>query len=244
MTVNLAARRGSLTSAVIEQLSSRIASGTYLPGQKLPSEQALCAEFGVSRTVLREAVASLRLGGRLIARQGVGVFVPEQDTHSLRFRIPSPRDLQDALQILELRLAVEIEAVALAAGRRTPDALSAITAAYDRFNDLDESDPKQLADADFAFHLAIARATRNDHFPRFLEALGPQIILDLSLKHERLSEKKTRRSYLLKSAAEHGAILSAIGLGDARKARHALKRHLEEGMVRYRRVVDSEGGEP
>lgn len=234
---SLAGRRGSLTEAVMHQLTQRIDEGTYGAGDKIPSEHALCREFGVSRTVVREAVASLRLGGRLTARQGVGVFVPDDDGRRLDFVVPPGRDLRDALQILELRLAVEVEAVGLAAQRRTLATLSELTAAFDRFNALDGPAPQDLAEADFAFHLALARATGNPHFPQFLEALGPDIIFDLTLKHQRLSDQKTRRSYLKKSGEEHGAILSAISQGNGPRARTALKRHLNDGLARYRRVV-------
>jgi GntR family transcriptional regulator, transcriptional repressor for pyruvate dehydrogenase complex len=234
-SINLATRRGTLTEVVVEQLITRIDSGAYGKGEKLPSQQALCREFGVSRTVLREAVASLRLGGHLIARRGSGVFVSNNETRHLRFEINPDDEVRNALKILELRLAVEIAAVALAAKRRTATNLSDITAAFERFNAL--TDPQALAEADFAFHLAIAHATGNAHFPQFLEALGPDIIFDLGLKHGRLSDQKTRRSYLEKSGNEHGAILSAISHGNPTRARNALKRHLEEGMTRYRRLV-------
>lgn len=233
-------QQGSLTESVIRQLAERIDTGLYGRGDKLPSEQALCREFGVSRTVVREAMASLRLGGRLIARQGVGVFVPEEEPRRVRFEIPAAESIQDARSILELRLAVETEAVALATQRRTPKQLTEITAAYDRFNALDHSNPEALVEADFAFHLAIARATGNGHFPRLLEALGPDITLDLALKHGRLSQQDTRRSYLRRIAREHGAILAAITQGNASGARGALKRHLKDGLLRYTRLTSTE----
>lgn len=230
-------RRGSLTEAVIDELAGRIDSGVYGLGEKLPSEQALCREFGVSRTVVREAVASLRLGGRLIARQGAGVFVPDRGTRPLDFHVEADDDIRNALKVLELRRAVEIEAVALAAARRVPRHLGAITAAFDRFNALDGSNAQELAQADLDFHLAIAGATANLHFPRFLEALGRDIIADLVLKHGRLSDQKTRRTYQRECGKEHGAILSAISQADPARARTAMKRHLDRGLTRYRRLV-------
>ena len=108
MNASLGTRRANLAEIVIQELSSRIDNGTYGPGDKLPSEQALCKEFNVSRPVIREAVASLRLGGRLIARQGVGVFVVEQDVKRIGFAIDSVvDDVRAAAQILELRLGIE-----------------------------------------------------------------------------------------------------------------------------------------
>jgi DNA-binding FadR family transcriptional regulator len=234
----LGTKRGNLAEAVIIELSNRIDSGIYAPGDKLPSEQELCKEFNVSRPVVREAVASLRLGGRLMARQGVGVFVLEQDTKRLGFELSPVDNVRTALQVLELRLGVETESVARAAERRTPDSMADITKAFDRFNSLDGSDPEEEARADFEFHLAIARATKNPHFPQFLEALGQDIIHDLRLKHGQTTGK-SRGSHIKKIAKEHGAILSAISLGDASAARTALRKHLEESLARYQRLVDS-----
>ena len=68
-------RRESLSSQLKKQLLQKIDDKVYLPGQRIPSESDLCAEFGVSRTVVREAVASLRADGVLKSRQGIGVFL-------------------------------------------------------------------------------------------------------------------------------------------------------------------------
>ena len=241
MNEALIGRRGNLTEAVIGALSSRIDSGAYSPGQKLPTEQQLCKEFGVSRTVVREAVASLRLGGRLYSRQGLGVFVADQDLRKLNFAISQIDDIRSAMQILELRLGVELEAVALAAARRTPEGIADITGAYDRLASLKTDDVEVEAQADFAFHMAIARATGNPHFPQFLEAVGRDISFDLRLKHGQSTQG--RDAYVKKISREHGAILSAIIQGNAKAARTALRQHLEESLVRYRRLLDSEAGQ-
>lgn len=239
MSLMAGTRRGNLAETVIQELAERIDKGVYGPGEKLPSESEMCKEFNVSRPVIREAVASLRLGGRLIARQGIGVFVVEQDARRIGFTLTSADDdIRAAAQILELRLGVETESVARAAERRTPATLAAITEAFDRFNALDGSDLEAEAEADFAFHLAIARAANNPHFTQLLEALGPDIIFDLNLKHGRATGK-SRLSHIKKIGREHGAILSAITMGDVSGARSALRKHLEESLSRYQRLVGS-----
>ncbi len=235
----LVPRRANLTETVINMLSAQIESGTYAPGAKLPSEQELCRQFGVSRTVVREAVASLRLGGRLYSRQGLGVFVSEPDQQRLSFAVEPGGDARAALHVLELRLAVELEAVTLAATRRTPAALADITRAFDRWNAVEPGDPAATALADYEFHLAIARATNNPQFPRFLEALGQDITLDLRLKHEHAVDTHPK-THAKRIAREHGAILSAISQGDPKAARIALRRHLEESLNRYRRLFGVE----
>src|SRR5690606_34287217 len=145
----------------------------------------LCAEFGVSRTVVREAVASLRLGGRLFARQGLGVFVEQNEGRKLTFPISQADDIVSAMRILELRLGIEVEAVAHAARRRSPEGLKQMTAAYDRLNPEAANDHERHAGADLEFHMAIARATGNPYFVQFLEALAADIGFELRLKHSR-----------------------------------------------------------
>ena len=239
MRAALGIRRANLAETVIQSLSLRIDNGTWGPGEKLPSEQELCKEFNVSRPVIREAVASLRLGGRLIARQGVGVFVVEQEIKRIGFVVDQVvDDVRAAAQILELRLGLETESVARAAERRSPSSLAQITEAFDRFNALSDASLAEEAKADFEFHMSIARATNNPHFAELLEALGPDIILDLNLKHAQV-EGSSRQSHFKKISREHGAILSAISLGDVAGARTALRKHLDESLSRYRQVLES-----
>jgi len=86
----LGIKRGNLTVAVSQHLLERIESGVYAAGERLPSQEELCQEFAVSRTVIREAVASLRQNGYLVVRQGAGVFVAESQP-ALLFGSFAPR---------------------------------------------------------------------------------------------------------------------------------------------------------
>lgn len=229
-------QRGNLAEIVVAQLSSRIDSGIYPPGDKIPSSAQLCEEFGVSRTVIREALTSLKVAGRVIARQGAGVYVTEKDSKTLNFEISRIEDIRSAMQILELRLGVELQSVALAAARRTPEALADIARAFDHLENLETDDAEVEARADFDFHLAIARATRNPHFPQFLEAVMGEISFDLVLKHKQSS--RAQQTYLKKINKEHASILAAITQGDVKAAKTALAQHLEESLNRYRAMLD------
>lgn len=232
-------KRDNLSVAVVQQLVERIEAGKYSSGERLPSQEELCNEFSVSRTVIREALASLRQSGHVVVRQGAGIFVSESRPSELDFGAIAARDVTTALQILELRLGVEIEQVALAAERRTPATLANIIAAYDRFNQLDGSDPEAMAQADYEFHLSIAQATNNPQFSYFLKALGTDIFLDLKLKHASTNAQGAQ-TRVKNVGGEHAAILSAISTGDADAARLAIRKHLEEGLGRYRRAVSGE----
>ncbi|WP_293720073.1 FadR/GntR family transcriptional regulator [Stappia sp.] len=223
-------RRESLSSQLKKQLLQKIDDKVYLPGQRIPSESDLCAEFGVSRTVVREAVASLRADGVLKSRQGIGVFVDDAP-RLLPFEIsPIPDDaVQDILQILELRLSVELEAAAMAAERRSDAQLDQIREALERIR---AEGNGQSGPMDFDFHLAIARATNNPYFEKFLTFLGPQIIPRLRINA--IGAKVQSGAYNDKLQEEHGAILEAIEKQDAAAARDAMRRHLSGSLMRYR----------
>jgi len=229
-------QRGNLAEIVVAQLTERIDSGLYAPGQKIPSSAQLCEEFGVSRTVIREALTSLKVGGRVTTRQGDGVYVTNKDPKVLNFEISRIEDVRSAMQILELRLGVELQSVALAATRRTPEALAEIARAYDHLDNLETSDAEIEAQADLEFHIAIAKATRNPHFPRFLETVIGEISFDLLLKHRQSAG--THQAYLKKINKEHAAILAAITQGDAKAAKNAMALHLEESLNRYRAMLN------
>ncbi len=232
----------NLVSAVVGILQEAIQSGRYPPGGKLPTEPQLMEELGVSRTVLREAVAALRLGGQLIARHGSGIYVAQKDVEGAGFVLDDTTTMRRAYQVLELRLGVESEAVMLAAERRRPAQLAAIAEALDHFSALDGSDSAAFAAADFNFHLAVARATNNPQFARFLESLGEDIIVDLGLKFTGRVPEGDVRKYLKRISGEHSDIVAAISRQDARKARAALRRHLVTSRDRYRALDNSRAG--
>jgi len=232
----LGARRGNLTVAVSQHLLERIAAGVYTAGERLPSQEELSQEFAVSRTVIREAVASLRQNGYLTVRHGAGVFVAASQP-ALLFDSFAARDVATAIHILELRVGIEAEGAALAAQRRNATTLANLTMAYDQFNQLDGSDIEARARADYDFHLAIAQATQNPQFVHFFQAMGQDIFLDLRLKYVNAAGLSQAQAWGQHSSRQHAAILSAISIGDAALAREAMRSHLTEGLDRYRRAA-------
>src|SRR4051812_33975729 len=127
-------RPRSLAHDVVDALAGRIRDGSLTPGEKLPTEAAIMEEFGVSRTVVREAISRLQAGGLVETRHGVGTFVVGLGEGST-FRITPDQlgTLQDVIAVLELRIAVETESAALAAVRRTPENIAALRQALDAF---------------------------------------------------------------------------------------------------------------
>src|SRR5688572_9078152 len=117
----------NLMEEVVARIAGEIRSGRLAPGARLPTEQQLMEAMGVSRTVVREAVAALRAEGLVTTRQGSGAFV-SADTSRVPFRIDPDGlvSIEHVLDVMELRLAIEVEAAALAAERITPERLAPI----------------------------------------------------------------------------------------------------------------------
>ena len=123
-------RSRSLTADLVQALGDRVREGALKAGAKLPPEGAIMEEFGVSRTVVREAISRLQAAGMVETRHGVGTFVlGHGDISSFRIDPSLLAALHEVIHVLELRIGVETESAALAASRRTPADLAALRSA-------------------------------------------------------------------------------------------------------------------
>lgn len=231
------AKKRTLSSQVADALRAQIEGGLYAPGDKLPTEQVLVEKFGCSRTVIREAVATLRADGLLASRQGAGVFVlaPPPSDETLTLFSHASDKISDIIEELELRMGIEVEAAGLAAARSSPAQEAAIQAELDEFAQL-ISAGKSTDESDFRFHMAIAAATNNDRFKAFLEHIGRRMIPRVKLRTAMggVDPLPNRDHTIL---AEHEAIAEAIFAGDVDGARDAMRRHLLIGIQRYRSLT-------
>lgn len=231
-------QKESLSTQVASLLSERIRSGEYAPGARIPTESRLCDEFGVSRTVVREAIASLRADGLLRSRQGIGVFVSERPrAGSFQISEEEVRSLSESIELLELRLSVEVESAGLAAERRTAEELAVIEDLMNRIDAMRDQPDSIPVHYDFDMHIAIARATHNEHFHRFLEFLGPMIVPRSRLGA--LVRKEEADRYYRRIHAEHRKVVAAIAEQNPERARAAMRRHLENSLARFRKVVEA-----
>jgi len=221
-------RRETLAAQIVKDLSQRIRAGEIRPGEKLPSESQLVGRYGVSRTVVREAMSSLRTAGYVDVRHGVGAIVREPPNPArLDLADVSIEVINEALAVLELRIGVETEAAALAAQRRSVADLAALEgdlAAFKRAI----ADGGDGVEADTALHRHIAEATRNRHFATMFETLGGMLIprRRLCAGTGPAAEAESGRGFLNRIHAEHESIVRAIELGDAESARNAMRIHL------------------
>ncbi|WP_102159316.1 FadR/GntR family transcriptional regulator [Zhihengliuella halotolerans] len=208
--------RSSAAEAVFRSLRQAIGDGTLPVGTKLAAEARLAADFGVSRSVVREALRSCAALGLTRTETGRGTFVvatrPPQD---LVLGAYSARDLNQA------RPHIEIPAAEFAAGHRTDDELAGLRRLVDAMDA--EDDGEAWVELDASFHAAIADASGNAVFAKIVADIRDA----LTHQSETLNLVAGRRRT---SNAEHRHILEAIAARDPRAAAAAMKAHL--GAVR------------
>ena len=227
-----------LAQAVVDRLAGRIRRGEFKAGDKLPTEYEITRAFGVSRTVVREAMSRLQAAELVETRHGVGTFV-RQGAGSAPFRIApvETATLNELIAILELRLSIEAEAAALAASRRSQAHLAAMRRALDAFS-RQVAQAKDAVQADFRFHLAIAKATGNRHFGDLIRYLGTMLFPRTRVNSAQLAGEK-RVTYLGRVNREHERVYEAIARGAPDDARAAMRAHLESSRERLRRAYQS-----
>jgi len=229
----LPARKPKLADMVIDALRKRIFGGEVGPGDKLPTESQLSTHFGVSRTVVREAIAALAADGMVQPRQGAGVFVMAQASSAFS-SIAGERSnkISVALNVLEVRMGIEIESAGLAAERRSTSQEAAIHEAWSEFGRLLDTGGL-TGKTDFAFHRAIAEATNNPFYVEVLEALGSRTI-PCDVASPWGTDSVLTYEYQIGLHQEHRRILEAIASGEADAARDAMRDHLSRSQDRYR----------
>jgi GntR family transcriptional regulator, transcriptional repressor for pyruvate dehydrogenase complex len=232
----------TLALELVESIGDRIRDGRIAPGDKLPTEAAVMGEFGVSRTVVREALSKLQAAGLVQTRHGIGTFVVGLgDAAPFRIAPEQFATLRDVIAVLELRIGVETEAAALAAQRRTERNLADMRAALDAFNAALVVG-RDAVGPDFQFHVEVARATQNAHFADLMGTLGAMIIPRARLEPP-APPTDERRQYLRRVNAEHESIYDAIANQDTEAARAAMRTHLANSRERRRRAnADATGG--
>lgn len=227
--------KANLVEQLAQVLRDRVLSGELTVGAKLPSEAELTAAHGVSRTVVREAIAALRADGLVESRQGAGVFVVRQSLEGRSIlQYYDMNKISSVIEMQELRAAVEIEAAGLAAQRRSPAQESAILEAAQDMRRLVEQGA-ETADSDLTFHRAVAAATNNPKFIEFLELLAGGAIPRQQLSSS--DQQSVALGYFRRIAEDHARIARAISDQNAQAARDAMRSHLGEGVQRYRDLL-------
>lgn len=227
-------RGPSLPEEIVASLTSALLAGELRPGDRLPSEQALATEFGVARTVVREAISQLKYDGIVQSRVGVGAFIVAQPQERTAFRI-SPACFQkrkELLKLLRLRNGVVIEAAADAALARSNRDIARMEAILKEMREA-IGDHKHGAERHFEaerqlIHV-IAKVADNEHALNFIVMIDSQI----AEKLRSVAVKNTKATELAAVAIEEQArLVEAIKRGDPVAARDKARKHYDNAAQR------------
>lgn len=232
LNVRKLSREGSLSFHVADQLENLITGGSISVGQKLPTESGLCDSFGVSRTVIREAITHLKSLGLVETRRGVGTTVIRNATvEAMPAKRISPTTVEDILYVLELRLTLEPAAAELAALRHDDADRLVLQEKHAAFVKA-RSEKSQSRVEDYEFHYAIAAAAKNPFFKIIYEQLSLSVIPRAKLMSVEINTMATSQ-YLARVEEEHNYILEAILARDPEAAREMMYQHLNRARNTY-----------
>ena len=217
-----------LPALVASSLSREIAQGRLRPGDRLPTEHALATTFGVSRNVVREAIAKLRSEGRVWSQQGRGAFVAEATNPTVLSIDHDALQRGDAFKSLfELRGILEVHAAALAARRRSKDDLARMQEALESMTASPYGSVQWLK-KDLDFHTAIARATGNAYIVQFVGFVSEKVRDSILMAGGSHASDEMARATLV----EHEKILVALRASDAEAAQTAMRVHIDNASAR------------
>jgi GntR family transcriptional repressor for pyruvate dehydrogenase complex len=226
-------RRPHLAEHITRSLADEIAAGRLRPGDRLPTEQFLSENFGVSRNVVREAIASLRAQGMIESRQGVGAFVSAARQPAEPLQLVSAQLLEGDNTIrnmFEVRAALECQAAALAALHMTPRKLKTIEDAVQRMR-YEGAPSAATVNADLDFHRAVAAASGNDYLIAMirtvLEPMRPLIAANFSRQGPMFGNIPNA------ARGEHEQLVQAFADKNPAAAREIMGRHIVAAASRF-----------
>ena len=223
-----------LSTTIYEGLLATITRGDLPPSSKLPSEAQLCATFGASRPVVREALARLREDGVIVSRQGSGSYVRRRPDPSLLMLAPLGT-LGDLQRCFEFRAGTEPAAAALAARRWQDEDMRRIEDGL-RGLDLCLAEGSLGTEQDCLLHEAIAEATHN-HYHRLVQRqLREHIVAGMGVT--RSLTLRRAKTWMRKVQDEHVEIVEAIRRRDAEAAAELMRRHILNARHRMFEGVD------
>lgn len=213
-------REPRLSDKVADMMLKTILARSLKAGDRLPSERELGEQFGVSRTVIREAVRALAAKGLIEVRSGSGLRVAAVDAAAVSesMSLFLRGSTLDYPKVHEIRATLEVQMAGVAAERRGEEDVQSLTEACERM-EASVGDVQAAAVNDVEFHREIARATHNELYLVLLDAIGE-------------AQLEVRRGNLAAGAigetlAHHRSILEAIVAGDPARARKAMRAHLD-----------------
>jgi GntR family transcriptional repressor for pyruvate dehydrogenase complex len=228
-------RREPLNVEITRKLLDYLLSGSFKPGQRIPSERQLMQALGVGRSAVREANKSLSLLGLLEIRQGDGTYLSSSGSNILPRVIDWGLLLEDpyVVDLMEARKYIEIVTAGLAAENRTQKDIDDLRAIIDTMSDA-ANDLNRYVDADTDFHLRVAKAAGNTVFENLLSNFRSLLLVWSKKILEAAGETET-------SLAMHTPILEAIERQDSEAASQAMVAHMERSSRRLKQALEQSG---
>jgi GntR family transcriptional repressor for pyruvate dehydrogenase complex len=213
-------RERRLSDKVADMMLETILSDRLKVGDRLPSERELGEQFGVSRTVVREAVRALVTKGVIDVRSGSGLRVAAVDANAVSesMSLFLRGGTLDFEKVHEVRTVLEVHIAGLAAERATAEDVAQLREIHERMQ-RETDDVDAAARDDLEFHRAIARSTHNELFLLLMDSIGSSLI---DIRRENLGSGSAPMTL-----SQHEAILEGIGVHDTERARTAMRAHLD-----------------
>ncbi len=218
----------TLGDQLYDELFRLIIEGEFPENTRLPAEGGLASRFGVSRPIVRQALSRLKSDGLIISRRGSGNFVLRRpDPAVLKF--VSASNASEIQRCFEYRIALEGKAAMLAAERRSAEHLKSMEKAL-LLHQKAAQMKKPDVDADYEFHLAVARGTMNRYFAETMSSLQKSIASGMKLHRNLALEVATDRMEVV--CAEHDRIFRSIRDQSPSRAGDAMRTHLANAQHR------------
>jgi len=228
LAMTIAAHEGTLADRAYTGIVEIINRDHLQVGDRLPSESRLADLFGISRTMVREALVRLAADGITEARRGAGSYVKSRPSERWGAHM-SMAELSATLGTYEVRFVLEAEAARLAAMRRSPEQMAEISQALAELRrSLFSSEPAHAED--WALHRAIVKATANPAFLASFDQLHNEV--DQILRAGVDISRSRPPQALQEMMREHEMIVEAIRAGDSDGAALAMRWHLTQGRKR------------
>lgn len=224
--------RRRLSDVIVDQVTDAIRSGQFVPGSRLPSERDLAQTFGVSRSLVREALRVLESLGLVEVRPGVGVIVAPHGLATAPVAGYVWKHPVEVLAVFEMREVVASRSTELAALRITPEEIAELKRLYSEQVALgDDAAPDRLGQLDRDFHNCIYQAAQNP----VLYEMHQYLRRVIEYSETSVLTLPTRREAAL---AEHAAIIAALEANDSKRSAALMRAHIHRGTARLRELME------
>lgn len=226
-------KSGNIPGKIVAQIKENIINQEIKPGDRLPSERELAEMFAVSRTSVREALRALEIIGVINTAWGDGSYVSDDIEDSLSESIDMLFSLSghNHEQVFQLRRAVEVETISLAARRATKEDVDRLKVLFDKIENA--GNPFQSADYDNKFHNEIARISGNIFFINLLKSVTNIMVSFILLARENIIFSKNMPII----SKQHMDMIKAIEENNESLARKVMLQHLETIETYYIKVL-------